>query len=320
MSPEQALGKPVDVRSDVFSFGVVLYEMLSGTRPFAGRRRGELLVAIVRDAAPPLRERAPEVDEATEAIVTRCLAKAPAERFANAGEIVAALSAAVAGDAGRPSDPEAAEVDVGAWLGVAVACRCGRSDGDHRDEAPDGARGICLRRPAGHDDDRPASPSDAGRRGGPASMRRRCRHGAMLRSSWATSTSSARYSSTRTSPWLTSWLRCGARDPSMSSASTWPPRWSSGSQLGERDAAILEAERIRLSTDKPDIKDEARRWKALADRYPLDAFVAAGAAFSCLGAGHKDEGFALWTALSSSTRPSRCRWWSVPRSRRSTAT
>ncbi len=92
MSPEQALGAPLDVRSDVFSLGIVLYEMLAGQRPFDGTTTGALLVAIARDTPRPLREVAPEVDEGLDAIVTRCLAKAPAERFASAGEIVNALS------------------------------------------------------------------------------------------------------------------------------------------------------------------------------------------------------------------------------------
>jgi serine/threonine protein kinase len=92
MSPEQALGEPLDVRSDVFSLGIVMYEMFAGTRPFGGTTTGAILVAIARDVAPPLREKVPEVDEATEAVVMRCLEKAPSGRYANAGELSAALS------------------------------------------------------------------------------------------------------------------------------------------------------------------------------------------------------------------------------------
>ena len=92
MSPEQAVGDTLDVRSDVFALGIVFYEMLSGARPFGGASTGGVLVAVARDAAPSLREKLPEVDEVTEAIVARCLAKAPGERFANAGEIVGALA------------------------------------------------------------------------------------------------------------------------------------------------------------------------------------------------------------------------------------
>jgi serine/threonine-protein kinase len=92
MSPEQATGEPLDVRSDVFSFGIVLYEMLAGARPFDRATTGGVLVAVARDAPPPLRDRAPDVDLATEQVVARCLAKAPGERFRSAGELVAALS------------------------------------------------------------------------------------------------------------------------------------------------------------------------------------------------------------------------------------
>jgi serine/threonine-protein kinase len=92
MSPEQAMGQPLDVRSDVFSFGSVLYEMLTGVRPFEGSSTGAVLVAIARDHVVPLRERAPEVDAQTADVVARCLAKAPEARFAHAGEVAAALS------------------------------------------------------------------------------------------------------------------------------------------------------------------------------------------------------------------------------------
>jgi eukaryotic-like serine/threonine-protein kinase len=92
MSPEQAMGDPLDVRSDVFSLGIVLYEMLAGARPFHGSTPGAVMASIARDPSPPLRPLAPGVDPETEAIVLRCLAKAPRDRFASAGEIVAALS------------------------------------------------------------------------------------------------------------------------------------------------------------------------------------------------------------------------------------
>jgi predicted Ser/Thr protein kinase/WD40 repeat protein len=108
MSPEQALGAPLDVRSDVFSLGIVLYEMLSGQRPFDGTTTGALLVAIARDTPRPLRQVAPEVDEGLEAIVTRCLAKAPAERFGSAAEIVNALSGQASPRATTVSRTEAA--------------------------------------------------------------------------------------------------------------------------------------------------------------------------------------------------------------------
>ncbi len=92
MSPEQALGEALDVRSDVFSFGIVLYEMLAGARPFSASGAGATRVAIVRDAPPPLRAQAPQVDEHTASVVMRCLEKVPDARFAHAAEIVAALS------------------------------------------------------------------------------------------------------------------------------------------------------------------------------------------------------------------------------------
>jgi serine/threonine-protein kinase len=100
MSPEQAMSAPLDARSDVFSLGLVLYEMLAGKRPYGDARGVAAMIAIARDAAPPLRTARPEIDEATEAIVVRCLAKAPEERYASAGEVVAALG----GEGRRPAD------------------------------------------------------------------------------------------------------------------------------------------------------------------------------------------------------------------------
>lgn len=86
MSPEQAQGKPLDERSDVFSFGAVLYEMLAGHRAFSGNSTAEVLSAVLRDEPGPLK-----APEAIESIVRRCLAKQPPGRFQTMAEVRAAL-------------------------------------------------------------------------------------------------------------------------------------------------------------------------------------------------------------------------------------
>jgi formylglycine-generating enzyme required for sulfatase activity/dienelactone hydrolase len=93
MSPEQAEGKHVDVRSDVFSFGAVLYEMLTGKRPFDGESELSLLSSILRDTPPRVRGLCPEVDPRLENLVDRCLAKDPAARPSSARELVPDLEA-----------------------------------------------------------------------------------------------------------------------------------------------------------------------------------------------------------------------------------
>ena len=91
MSPEQALGQPIDVRSDVFSFGVVLYEMLSGCSPFRRATAIDTFAAIVRDAPEPLRTLAPAVPEALADLVSACLRKRPEDRPADGATVQRAL-------------------------------------------------------------------------------------------------------------------------------------------------------------------------------------------------------------------------------------
>ncbi len=85
MSPEQAKGLPVNARTDVFSFGVMLYEMLAGKRPFAGRTTVELLIAIDRDVPNPI----PGLSPALESLVSRCLSKEPSARPADGAALLA---------------------------------------------------------------------------------------------------------------------------------------------------------------------------------------------------------------------------------------
>jgi serine/threonine protein kinase len=100
MSPEQVLGMEVDARSDVFSFGIVLYEMLAGVRPFVGGAQGELRAAIAREAPASVSRYVP-VPAGLKRIVLRCLAKLPADRFEDAEEVVHALDSATSQEEAR---------------------------------------------------------------------------------------------------------------------------------------------------------------------------------------------------------------------------
>ena len=91
MSPEQADGRKVDARSDIFAFGVVLYEMLSGKRAFHGDTRLATIAAVLRDEPAPLGEVAPGVPRELERIVMRCLRKDLARRSQSMAEIKIAL-------------------------------------------------------------------------------------------------------------------------------------------------------------------------------------------------------------------------------------
>jgi eukaryotic-like serine/threonine-protein kinase len=87
MSPEQAEGRPIDDRSDLFSFGVLLYEMFTGSRPFSGETPVSVISSILRDVPSPLREFNPELPPELDAFVATCLSKDPRERVHSAREI-----------------------------------------------------------------------------------------------------------------------------------------------------------------------------------------------------------------------------------------
>jgi tetratricopeptide (TPR) repeat protein/tRNA A-37 threonylcarbamoyl transferase component Bud32 len=92
MSPEQAFADPVDGRSDIYSLGCVLYEMLTGNTPFEGATARELMARHTTDAITPTRNARPAVPEIVDRTVVKALAKDPADRFQTAGEFADALA------------------------------------------------------------------------------------------------------------------------------------------------------------------------------------------------------------------------------------
>ena len=93
MAPEQVRGLVADARSDLFAFGAVLHEVLSGRRAFAGDSPADTMTAILREEAPDLGALVPDVPQAIGRIVARCLEKNPAARFRSAADLAFALEA-----------------------------------------------------------------------------------------------------------------------------------------------------------------------------------------------------------------------------------
>ncbi len=100
MSPEQVSGRPMDYRTDIFSFGIILYEMAVGQRPFRGNSLAELVTSILRDAPPSITEFRRDLPRNVANIINRCLRKEPRSRPDTARDVASAIAALRPGERG----------------------------------------------------------------------------------------------------------------------------------------------------------------------------------------------------------------------------
>jgi hypothetical protein len=114
MSPEQLQGKPADARSDIFSFGAVLYEMLSGKRAFEGSSAASVIAAVLERQPAPL-----ELSPPLERVVLTCLEKDPEKRWQSAREVKHALDW-IEAEASAPADTSRAWLGMAGWIVAAV--------------------------------------------------------------------------------------------------------------------------------------------------------------------------------------------------------
>jgi Tol biopolymer transport system component len=156
MSPEQAEGKAVDPRSDIFSLGVVLHEMATGTRPFTGDTNVSVLSAILKDTPTPVTDTNPELPADLARIIRRCLAKDPDRRYQTAADLrneleelkqdtaTGTIAAARPAAARKKRVPAAALVGGIAALAAAIAAAV--TIGGHRAAAPKPAAPFAIDR------------------------------------------------------------------------------------------------------------------------------------------------------------------------------
>ena len=123
MSPEQVRGQEADHRADIFSFGVILYEMLSGHRAFSGDSAIEVMNAILKEEPPELGESNAKISPALDKIVRRCLEKKPEHRFQTASDLGFALGTLTTPSGARldttTAATESAAVSAARWFGNA---------------------------------------------------------------------------------------------------------------------------------------------------------------------------------------------------------
>jgi serine/threonine-protein kinase len=120
MSPEQIKGKPVDGRSDIFALGVILYEMVTGEKPFPGENITTVIFKIINEEPIPPRKLDPSIHPGLSAVITRALAKEPTARFQNCAEMLAALRNYRNFGGNHKEDSQATQLDANGQPGMAM--------------------------------------------------------------------------------------------------------------------------------------------------------------------------------------------------------
>src|SRR5438128_291697 len=127
MAPEQVRGEPADPRTDIFAFGALLYEMLSGKRAFRRDTPAETMTAVLKEDPPELSDLGHPISPALDRIVRRCLEKDPEQRFQSAKDLSFALGALSGTDSGGAAQIAEThrKVPVPLWVAVALALAVG---------------------------------------------------------------------------------------------------------------------------------------------------------------------------------------------------
>jgi serine/threonine-protein kinase len=112
MSPEQIVGRDLGPRSDIYSLGAVMFEMLTGQQLFKAQEVKELFRAVLKDTAPPLRSICPDLPRELELVVARCLSKNPRKRYGSGAELAEALRQV----AEKMSPPDLLSPELSSWM------------------------------------------------------------------------------------------------------------------------------------------------------------------------------------------------------------
>ncbi len=272
MSPEQASGAPLDARSDLFSFGVVLFELVTGRAPFAGATRRDVLAALLRDAPVAPSRYNPSAGPDLERAILRCLRKKPEDRFASADEVLAALEGkAEIPRQGRARLPAALVAAGGITVaGAALLLGVGRTTPVAK---PTPSIASAIPSPAPHvarmvDLPAPATQLPTAAAAFMSAMQ------ALHDDNWFKAlglfAEAAKLDPTMAAAHLyLSLASVVMNDPSTRRAE-YEKATGLRSQLGERDRALLEALQPFLQSAIQDIAEVDRRLRALAERYPGD--------------------------------------------------